>query len=116
MSEQTVGDRLASLRNANNYSLRTVAEAVGKSAATVLRWENGESDPSRADFIKLAEFYNQDAVWMQWGTKPRNGEKKTKNIVSKLPLLTDAQLKHVDDLVNLLLAASRDENKNGEKS
>ena len=51
MTEKTVGERLASLRRANNYSLRTVGAAVDKSAATVLRWENGESDPSRAAIV-----------------------------------------------------------------
>lgn len=116
MTEKTVGERLASLRRANNYSLRTVGAAVDKSAATVLRWENGESDPSRADIVKLAELYNQDAVWLQWGVKPRNSERRTQSIIGKLPLLSDRQLDHVDDLIDLLIAGSKEENENGDES
>lgn len=116
MTEKTVGERLASLRRANNYSLRTVGAAVDKSAATVLRWENGESDPSRADIVKLAELYNQDAVWLQWGVKPRNTERRTQSIIGKLPLLSDRQLDHVDDLIDLLIAGSKEENENGDES
>ena len=116
LTNKTVGERLASLRRVNNYSLRKVAEAVDKSAATVLRWENGESDPSRADIVKLAELYNQDAVWLQWGVKPRNTEKRTQSIIGKLPLLSDRQLDHVDDLIDLLLAGSKEEHENGDES
>ena len=109
MNEQTIAQRLKSLRAANKYSLRVVAFGVGKSAATVLRWENGESDPSRADFVKLAEFYNQDAIWLQWGTRPKSEEQRTKSITSKLPLLSDAQLEHVDGLIDLLVTKTKDE-------
>ena len=116
MTEKTVGERLASLRRANNYSLRTVGAAVDKSAATVLRWENGESDPSRADIVKLAELYNQDAVWLQWGVKPRNTERRTQSIIGKLPLLSDRQLDHVDDLIDLLIAGSKEEHENGDEA
>jgi len=108
MNEQTIAQRLKSLRDANKYSLRVVAFGVGKSAATVLRWENGESDPSRADFIKLAEFYAQDAIWLQWGTRPKSEEQRTKSIISKLPLLSYAQLEHVDELIDLLVTKAKD--------
>ena len=111
--DKTVNERLALLREAHGYSLRAVAKEVGKSANTVLRWETGDSDPSRNDIVKLAKFYNQEPTWLQWGTRPRDTDPKTKKLISKLPLLSDEQLKAVDTLVNLLLDGKRENGTNG---
>ena len=111
--DKTVNERLALLREAHGYSLRAVAKEVGKSANTVLRWETGDSDPSRNDIVKLAKFYNQEPTWLQWGTRPRDSDPKTKKLISKLPLLSDEQLKAVDTLVNLLLDGKRENGTNG---
>lgn len=116
MSEKTVGERLEHLRAAHNYSLRKVGEAVNKSAGTVLRWEQGKSDPTRADLVNLAAFYNVDAVWLQWGTQPKTSEKRTKEIVSKLPLLSSSQLDHINQLIELLVSASKEVKTGGKKS
>lgn len=90
--QQTTGGRLRNLREINQYSLRYVAGECGVSANTVLRWEEGTSSPKKQHIIALAELYNREPSWIQWGAQVKREAKDTADIVSALPLLSKDQL------------------------
>ena len=118
MDNQDLADRLKRLREANNYSLRDLAEKIGSSANTIMRWERNESTPSQDFVVKLAEIYGRDPVWMMFGIKKPNA-KKTENskieiIATRLELLTEVQLHVVHSVVALFLDLEVEEKTNGQ--
>lgn len=118
MDNQDLADRLKRLREANNYSLRDLAEKIGSSANTIMRWERNESTPSQDFVVKLAEIYGRDPVWMMFGIKKPNAKKtensKIETIATRLELLTEVQLHVVHSVVALFLDLEVEEKTNGQ--
>ena len=56
----TIGQKLTSLRKAKKLSQNAVAEALGISSRTYLRWEKDESKPSKDTLKKLSDFYGEE--------------------------------------------------------
>ena len=50
--------RLKELRQERNLSIMALSKEIGISNATICRWENGLSDISSDNLIKLAKFFN----------------------------------------------------------
>ena len=119
MDKQDLAERLKKLREANGYSLRDLAERIGSSANTIMRWERNESAPSQELVVKLAELYGRDPVWVTFGVKKpsanQNEDKTIEKISSRLELLTQTQLRAVDDVVALFLRLEVEDDKNNEK-
>ncbi len=53
-----LNERLRESRKRKNYSQEYVAEKVHTSRQTVIRWENGTSEPNAETIKKLAELYD----------------------------------------------------------
>lgn len=117
MDNQDLAYRLKRLREANGYSLRDLAEKIGSSANTIMRWERNESTPSQDFVVKLAEIYGRDPVWMLFGLKKSNskkrGDTKIETITTRLELLTEDQLHAVHSVVALFLELEVEEPENG---
>lgn len=109
--------RLKRLREANGYSLRDLAEKIGSSANTIMRWERNESTPSQDFVMKLADIYGRDPVWMMFGVKKPNSKKignsKIQTITTRLEMLTEQQLHAVHSVVALFLDLEVEEPENG---
>ena len=56
----TLGQKLIALRNAKKLSQKIVADGLGVSARTYLRWEKDESKPSKDALKKLSDFYGEE--------------------------------------------------------
>ena len=56
----SIGQKLTSLRKAKNLSQKAVAEALGISSRTDLRWEKDESKPSKDALKKLSDLYGEE--------------------------------------------------------
>ena len=56
----SIGQKLTSLRKAKKLSQKAVAEALGISSRTYLRWEKDESKPSKDALKKLSDFYGEE--------------------------------------------------------
>lgn len=119
MDKQDLAERLKKLREANGYSLRDLAERIGSSANTIMRWERNESAPSQEFVVKLAELYGRDPVWVTFGVKKpsanQNEDKTIEKISSRLELLTHTQLRAVDDVVALFLRLEVEDDESNEK-
>lgn len=119
MDKQDLAERLKKLREANGYSLRDLAERIGSSANTIMRWERNESAPSQEFVVKLAELYGRDPVWVTFGVKKpsanQNEDKTIEKISSRLELLTQTQLRAVDDVVALFLRLEVEDDESNEK-
>lgn len=53
-----IGDRIRWLRNKNGMTQADLAERLNMSDQQILRWENGKSDPSAENVVKLAKLFN----------------------------------------------------------
>ena len=56
----SIGQKLTSLRKAKKLSQKAVAEALGISSRTYLRWEKDESKPSKDALKKLSDLYGEE--------------------------------------------------------
>ena len=117
MDNQDLAYRLKRLREANGYSLRDLAEKIGSSANTIMRWERNESTPSQDFVMKLADIYGRDPVWMMFGVKKPNSKKignsKIQTITTRLEMLTEQQLHAVHSVVALFLDLEVEKPENG---
>lgn len=57
MNNQTIADKLKSLRISKGYTQQDVADAVGISRATIGGYEIGRRQPRLPDLQKMAKFY-----------------------------------------------------------
>jgi hypothetical protein len=84
-----------------------------------MRWERNESAPSQEFVVKLAELYGRDPVWVTFGVKKpsanQNEDKTIGKISSRLELLTQTQLRAVDDVVALFLRIDVEDDESNEK-
>ena len=55
--KKSLGEALKTHRTNCNMTQEFVAEAMGVSRQAVSKWENGTSDPSTSNLIKLAKLY-----------------------------------------------------------
>ena len=56
----SIGQKLTSLRKAKKLSQNAVAEALGISSRTYLRWEKDENKPSKDALKKLSDLYGEE--------------------------------------------------------
>lgn len=56
--KKMIGDRIRWLRNKNGMTQADLAERLNMSDQQILRWENGKSDPSAENVVKLAKLFN----------------------------------------------------------
>lgn len=56
-SQKTLGELLKEYRKNSKMTQEFVAEAVGVSRQAVSKWENGSSDPSKSNLIKLSKLF-----------------------------------------------------------
>lgn len=51
----TVAERLVSVREANGYTRKQLAEELGKPYATITKYENGQREPGHAYLVLIAQ-------------------------------------------------------------
>lgn len=70
---------LKELRLEHNLTQPQLAEAIGNHAKTVVRWENGQSEPSAFYLVKLANFFHVSTDYLL-GLEDDLGQKSYVNI------------------------------------
>lgn len=63
MSESNI-PRLRELREFHAMSQALLAEKVGVSKRTILRWEAGDQDPNLTDLRRIAAFFNVSVAYL----------------------------------------------------
>lgn len=58
--------RLSACRVQAGYSQREVAEIIGISEPTMIKWENGVTTPNMDNAQKLSELYGIPLAYMDW--------------------------------------------------
>lgn len=56
--QQTLGERLKTVRMRYNMTQEFVAEQLGVSRQAVSKWESGKAEPSTANLLALAKLYD----------------------------------------------------------
>jgi len=67
MSEETIGARIAKLRNEYSYSQEYVAEKLGVSRQAVSKWEQNQSSPDTNNLIALSRLFNVSVEYLAIG-------------------------------------------------
>lgn len=64
MKDKTVGYRLRQLRLENDMSFRDMAEAIGVTDTTVMRWEKDKRTPSFRIAIEICQKFHCTPNWL----------------------------------------------------
>ncbi len=67
MSDETIGTRIAKLRNQYSYSQEYVAEKLKVSRQAVSKWEQSQSSPDTNNLIALSELFNVSVEYLTTG-------------------------------------------------
>lgn len=70
-----VGDRIRQLRLERGLTQRQLAQALGVTEATVVRWETGARQPRVGIIKRLAQFFQVSPQWLLRGEEPRTVER-----------------------------------------
>lgn len=71
-NNETLGDRLISLRKQKGLKQKDVAEALGFTAATYNRYEKNINTPKADKILSLANFFNVTPDFLLFGTDNKN--------------------------------------------
>ena len=71
-------DRLVSLRKENGLTQEEFAKKIGYTRTAVSAWEIGRNEPSNADTIKIANFFNVSTDYLLGKSDIRNPEELKK--------------------------------------
>ena len=72
-------DRLIKLRKELNLTQEELAKKIGYTRTAISAWEIGRNEPSNADTIKLAEYFNVSTDYLLGKSDIRNPE-ELKNV------------------------------------
>ena len=93
----SIGQKLTSLRKAKKLSQNAVAEALGISSRTYLRWEKDESKPSKDALKKLSDLYGEELSAYVDGNphsdKSKESDKPVKSTKAKKVMPKDLAVK-----------------------
>src|SRR5437763_689481 len=67
LTQDSIGQRIRTLRTSDNLSLTDVGLLMNKSSHAVQHWEVGDSLPTVAELVKLAQALGGNPVWLVTG-------------------------------------------------
>ena len=113
MSEETIGTRIAKLRNQFSYSQEYVAEKIGVSRQAVSKWEQNQSSPDTENLIAISKLFNVSVEYLAIGKikeqkieKPQtNSTKKTVGYILLSTGLLSLLLGVIIDFVLVIVSA-----------
>tara|TARA_R100000700_G_scaffold35520_1_gene44155 strand:- start:206 stop:565 length:360 start_codon:yes stop_codon:yes gene_type:complete len=112
-------DRIQAMRLARGWSLRALADQLGLSHNTIVKWERNPdgsdglaAKPSRANMLKLAKVFNVEPGWLMFGDEKKTS--RSKALTNKLDLLSEEEIDQIENMIDLLISA-RGKNGNGTK-
>lgn len=68
-------DRLVKLRKELNLTQEEFAQKIGYTRTAISAWEIGRNEPSNADTVKIADFFNVSTDYLLGKTDIRNYDK-----------------------------------------
>ena len=75
----TVGERLKSLRQNMNMTLKEISAEIGVSLNSVYRWEHDLAVPRKDAIQKMAEIYQVPLKWLLYGVTVEEGNAATQS-------------------------------------
>lgn len=63
----TLGRRIAMARAARKMSLEAVGTALGYRKSTIWYWENGKTEPSISDLLRISQLLSVNHFWLTFG-------------------------------------------------
>lgn len=78
----SIGERITSLRKADNLSQGQLASLLGVSRQAVSKWENDQATPDTLKLIQLADVLKTDVEYLATG---RATEPKIEQVIVKVP-------------------------------
>lgn len=66
--EETMGDRIRTLRSSRKLTQERLAEEMGVSGAAISQWEKGNTkDLKLENFLRFCSIFNCDPLWLAFG-------------------------------------------------
>ncbi|ECJ2444978.1 helix-turn-helix domain-containing protein [Salmonella enterica subsp. diarizonae] len=90
-------DRITMRRKELGLTQRALAKMVGLSGVSILKWENGQNEPSGKNLFALSNALKCSPTWLLFGD-----EDKSPTPADDLPLTLDQQQQQLLDLFNQL--------------
>lgn len=98
-----MSDRIVARRKELGLTQRALAKLVGLSGVSVLKWENGQNEPSGKNLFALSEALKCNPTWLLFG------DKEQEPIPAELlPLDLNAKQERVLNLFNQLPETEKD--------
>ncbi|MFZ4219175.1 helix-turn-helix domain-containing protein [Enterobacter ludwigii] len=92
-----MSDRIVTRRTELGLTQRGLAKLVGLSSVSIMKWENGQNEPSGKNLFALSEALKCSPAWLLFGD-----EDKTPTPADQLPADLDSQQLQLLDLFSQL--------------
>ena len=93
--------RLSDLRKEQNVTQTELGKHCGYSHSAVVKWENGQCEPSLEALVKIADYFNVTLDYLLGRTEPAPLTEAQKKLFDKIQSLT------VEQVQTLLLVANQ---------
>ena len=110
----SIGERLRKLREAKELSLRALSVGLKKKGVTISytglnKWELGETSPSRANLLKICEYYAVEPSWLMFGMTQDDNDKELQQIFDNLKTLSNKDKSLALKFLQLLIDGNKDD-------
>lgn len=113
-------DRLTKLRKELGLTQEDFAQKIGYTRTAISAWEIGRNEPSNADTVKIAEFFNVSTDYLLGKSDIRNPEKKDNDLLDLTSMgfsaenytqPTPSQKEQIKGLIEVVLKDNKKEKK-----
>ena len=94
--------RLADLRKEQNVTQTELGKHCGYSHSAVVKWENGQCEPSLEALVKIADYFNVTLDFLLGRIEPPPLTKAQKQLLDKVQTLSEEQVTLLLSVINSL--------------
>lgn len=118
-------ERLAFLRKEKNLNQEDFAKKLGYTRTAISAWEVGRNEPSNADTIKIADFFNVSIDYLLGKSDIRNPKPSTDDLLDLAKIgftkenynpPTEKQKEQIKTILKTILEDNKKDNKKNDKN
>lgn len=109
-----LGEKLKNLREARELSLRALSEGLKKKGVNISytglnKWELGETAPSRANLLKICDFYAVEPSWLLFGMTQEDNDNELQQIIDSIKTMPYKDKRLAVNFLKLLIDSNKEE-------
>jgi len=111
-----IGEKLKKLREARELSLRALSDGLKKKGVVISytglnKWELGETAPTRANLLKICDFYAVEPSWLLYGMSQEDSDSEMQQIIDNLKTMPYKDKRLALSFLKLLVANNTDDDR-----